>query len=276
MPSETLVAVFDTAAQAEDAIRALEDDNVPSSAIKHYAKGDAAPAETTTTTSHSGGIWAWILGEEGPATTTDHSLYDRSLESGGTVVTVIVDSHDVDHVMEILEAHDPVDLHERASQYGLAESTAPAPMASTGMAASGMTGATAAVGTGREEVIPLAEETIEVGKRSVDRGTTRLRRYVVERPVEEQISLRNETVSITRRPGMGASAAVPADAFTEKTIEMTETSEEAVVAKTARVHEEVVVAKRVDDRVETVRDTVRREEVEIDGPAGKVTGAAKV
>ena len=94
--------------------------------------------------------------------------------------------------------------------------------------------------------------------------------------MEEQISLRNETVSITRRLGMGASAAVPADAFTEKTIEMTETSEEAVVAKTARVHEEVVVAKRVDDRVETVRDTVRREEVEIDGPAGKVTGAAKV
>ena len=159
MPSETLVAVFDTAAQAEDAIRALEDDNVPSSAIKHYAKGDAAPAETTTTTSHSGGIWAWILGEEGTATMTDHSLYDRSLESGGTVVTVIVDSHNVYHVMKILEAHDPVDLHERASQYGLPESTAPAPMASTGMAASGMTGATAAVGTGREEVIPLAEET---------------------------------------------------------------------------------------------------------------------
>jgi stress response protein YsnF len=53
---------------------------------------------------------------------------------------------------------------------------------------------------------------------------------------------------------------------------MTETDEEAVVAKTARVVEEVVVSKDVTERVETIRDTVRRDEVEIEKiPGGKTT-----
>lgn len=62
----------------------------------------------------------------------------------------------------------------------------------------------------------------------------------------------------------GVAGAIAPDAFTEKTIEVTETAEEAVVAKTGRVKEELVVRKDVDERVETVRDKVRREEVEVD------------
>ena len=108
----------------------------------------------------------------------------------------------------------------------------------------------------------------------MDRGTTRLRRYVVERPVEEQIRLRNETVSVHRR-AVTAGDRVSPDAFTDKTIEVRETAEEAVVGKTARVVEEVVVQKGVDERVETVRDTVRREQVEISG-AGSLSGAGSV
>ena len=44
---------------------------------------------------------------------------------------------------------------------------------------------------------------------------------------------------------------------------MTESREEAVVSKSARVKEEVVVRKDATERTETVRDTVRREDVEI-------------
>jgi len=61
-------------------------------------------------------------------------------------------------------------------------------------------------------------------------------------------------------------ATVGADAFADKSIEMTQTSEEAVVGKTARVVEEVVLQKGSTERVETVRDTVRKEEVEVTGP----------
>jgi stress response protein YsnF len=52
------------------------------------------------------------------------------------------------------------------------------------------------------------------------------------------------------------------------------TDEEAVVGKTARVKEEIVVHKEATDRVETVRDTVRRQDVEIerDDSTGRAGG----
>ena len=113
-----------------------------------------------------------------------------------------------------------------------------------------------------KEVIPLAEEQLTIGKRLVNRGTTRIRRFVVETPVEENVTLHTERVSIDRRPA-SATTAAEAD-FTDRTIKVTETDEEAVVGKTARVKEEVVVHKEATDRVETVRDTVRRQDVEIE------------
>jgi len=123
-------------------------------------------------------------------------------------------------------------------------------------------------GRDREEVIPLAAESLQVGKRAVQRGTTRIRRYVVERPVEEQVALRRETVEVERRPVTGRSGSVAPDAFTERTVTMTETEEQAVVGKTARIAEEVVVHKEAHERLETVHDTVRREEIEVVRPEG--------
>ena len=125
---------------------------------------------------------------------------------------------------------------------------------------------------GGEEVLALSEEQLTVGKRLVNRGTTRIRRFVVETPVEEAVTLHSEQVSIERRPAAAGATVTNAD-FTDRTIEVTETDEEAVVAKTARVKEEVVINKAATDRVETVRDTVRREDVEIthDGKATTTT-----
>ena len=130
-------------------------------------------------------------------------------------------------------------------------------------------------GDDEAEVVALAEETLQVGKRAVAGETTRVRRYTVESPVEEQVSLRRESVSIEHRPVTGASE-VNGDAFTEKTVEVTEINEEAVVAKTARIAEEVVIHKAVEQHVETVRDTVRRDKVEVESvPVTKKTADAR-
>ena len=95
-----------------------------------------------------------------------------------------------------------------------------------------------------EEVIPLAEEELRVAKRTVDRGTTTIRRYVVRRPVEEQVTLRDETVSVERRrPVAPGEAGVPAGAFEERTIEVHQTAEEPVISKTAHIAEESSFAK---------------------------------
>ena len=109
----------------------------------------------------------------------------------------------------------------------------------------------------------LSEEQLQVGKRTVDRGTTRIRRYVVEKPVEEDVTLRSERVMVERRRPLETAAAPGPGAFEERVVEVRETAEEPVVAKTAQVVEEVVVGREATERTETVKDTVRREEIEV-------------
>ena len=87
----------------------------------------------------------------------------------------------------------------------------------------------------------------------------------METPVEEQVALQDEKVVVNRRP---VTDGQPVATFTDKIIEMTETHEEPVISKTARVTEEVSLHKEVSDRVEKVRDTVRRDEVEIEQVPG--------
>ena len=124
-------------------------------------------------------------------------------------------------------------------------------------------------GSGREEVIPVTEERLNVGKREVGGGRVRVRSYVVEQPVEEQVNLRDEHVNVERRPVDRPLTGADRDrAFQERTIEAEEKSEEAVVNKEARVKEELVVNKDVNQRTETVSDTVRRTEVDVQDERG--------
>jgi len=114
------------------------------------------------------------------------------------------------------------------------------------------------------EVIPLGEETLNVEAHTVQGNTVRLRRVVVETPVEKQVTLREEKVIVERRKPVAASTAQ--DTLTEKSVEMTDTFEVVNAWKSVRVLEEVVLRKEVTERVETVRDTVRRDEIEIERP----------
>jgi uncharacterized protein (TIGR02271 family) len=251
MTEQTIVAVYDTAAHADAAIRDLEAAHVPSNAISRHAKGGAMSGMTADTAApaREPGFWASLFGGE----SSDAAVYDRSLQSGSTVVTVKTPEQHVTRVHEILDRHNPVDLDERAASYGTAQTTTATATASARPVGTETDGGT----------IQLAAETLSVGKRAVNRGTTRVRRYVVETPAEEQVSLRSEKVTLDRRPVTDGRPVTAAD-FGDKTIEMQETSEEAVVGKTARVVEEISLRKEGVDRVETVRDTVRRQEVEIE------------
>jgi uncharacterized protein (TIGR02271 family) len=109
------------------------------------------------------------------------------------------------------------------------------------------------------------EEELSVGKRKVTTGGVRLTTSVSERPVQKTVSLREEQVEVERRPADRKLKPEEAEAaFAERTIEMLGTSEEASVRKEARVVEEVSLGKRVEDHKETVKDTVRRSEVEVE------------
>jgi len=122
-----------------------------------------------------------------------------------------------------------------------------------------------------ERVIPVVEEEVKVGKRPVQRGGVRVFTHITEQPVQENIRLREEKVSVERRPVDRPVTSADMNAMRQGTIEVTEQAEEAVVAKQARVVEEVVVSKETGERVETVTDTVRRADVTVEQVPG--TGA---
>ena len=267
MTDQTIVAVYDTPAHAELAVQDLIQAKVPESAIhRHAQEGSYAGSATTATTrTEEPGFWASLFGGE-----PDHdtSVYDRSVSGGSNAVSVKVPDEHVSAVMDILERHNPIDIDERAGSYGLTQTTTTrTPLAAAAQAAP-VAGAKAATDGG---TIQLSEETLAVGKRVVNRGTTRIRRFVVETPVEEQVSLHDERVTIERHPVTDSRSV--ADSFSDKVIEVTESAEEAVVAKTARVREEIGIKKEATDRTETIRDTVRREDVEIVKEPGDKTGS---
>lgn len=295
--TEMIVAAFDMPVPADAAVHDVESLALTSAVVRRYEKGDPEiTGYRANDTKQS--LWSWLFGSEpSPA---DQVVYDRSLEEGGIIVTVSCDERDAARVMDALNLHGPIDIEERAGQCGVSPATAtvsttvpaevstgartdsrmatssydamagippatvpPATMREAGSARRATTGRT--IAEGGEKVIPLAEEQLEVSKRKVDLGTTRIRRYVVSTPVEKPVTLHEERVTIERRrPVTPGAAGVPEGAFEERTTEVRTTSEEPVVTKTPRVAEEVVVHKQAQDKTEVVRDTVRREEVEVE------------
>ncbi len=118
--------------------------------------------------------------------------------------------------------------------------------------------------TSNVEVIPVGEETLNVGTRRVAGETTRVRRTVVETPVEQGISLREERVVVERRKPTGAASTATQAILTDTAIEMSDSFEVVDVWKSVRVTEEVVLRREVTERHETVRDIVRRDEVVVE------------
>jgi uncharacterized protein (TIGR02271 family) len=125
-------------------------------------------------------------------------------------------------------------------------------------------------GQERGETVQEVEEELAVGKRKVATGGVRVTTSVSETPVEETVTLREERVEAERKPASRKLSAEEAEAaFEEKTVEMVGTSEQAEVGKQARVVGEVAVGKQVEEREATVKDTVRRSEVEVEKVGAK-------
>jgi len=130
--------------------------------------------------------------------------------------------------------------------------------------------------TDRDRVeVPVVEEQLNVGKREVERGAVRLRKKVTEQEQTVNVPLREEEVHVERRPVEGRATDLPADAFEEVDIEIPIRGEEAEVTKQAVVREEVDVHKHTRERQQPVSDTVRREEVVVEGADGAVLDEAR-
>jgi uncharacterized protein (TIGR02271 family) len=245
----TIIAAFRSSSEAEAAATDLQAAGVSRGDIYlelgQVGKSSEASARSKKT-SGEGGIGGWFKSMFGDQTDADRSEYENSLKQGNALLRVDVDEDEIPSVEAILNRHSPIDVHEgtgaRASQSGATEGTTKA--------------------------IPVVKEEIQVGKRQVLRGGVRLYSRVVEEPVEESVLLREERVRVERRPANRAATDADLSADQEQKIDVQEFAEEPVVAKQARVVEEVRVGKEVSERTETIRDTVRHTEVNVEQAPG--------
>ena len=203
--------------------------------------------------------------------------YVEGVRRGGTLVVVSASDDESERVMDIMNRHHPVDIEDRAAAWRENRGDV---VAAAAARANADTASTTAAGNAEtnesEQRVPVVEEQLRVGKREVERGGVRVQSRVEETPIEEQVNLREEHVRVDRHPvDRPVTAGDVGRAFVEGTIEVTERAEEPVVEKEARVVEEVVVAKEASERTETIRDTVRRTDVEIQPVEVEGAGASQ-
>ena len=119
---------------------------------------------------------------------------------------------------------------------------------------------------GREKkTLPEVEERVQIGKRRVVRGGVRASTHVTEQPVEKRLNLEEEKVRVRHREADRELSPEEAErAFEETSVEMTETAEEAKVRKAARLIGEVELSKTTTERQETVHETARKTEVDVE------------
>lgn len=202
----------------------------------------------------------------------DAQFYSEGVNRGGFLLAVSCDDDRAEKAADILRRNGAVDIDERSQLWRkegwtgyqsreAIRSEEPMSREETLREAR----------TGREGVIPVAEEEIEIGKREIQTGGVRVYSRITTVPVEEEITLREQHAKVERRPVERAATEAEREAFQERSFEIRETAEEPVIAKQVRVKEEVIVGTEASERTEQVRDTLRRTEVEVEhlGESGR-------
>ena len=253
--NRTIVGVFQDFADAQQVVKELVAQGVPRSEISVVASAETSARGDSTLSAvnlQSGGT-LMASGSFGMALGgTSASLgqfglnadmarvYQDAVKSGKVLVAVQASEDRLTSFSDLMRRYRTADL---STEFG-------------------------AIGQG-EVVLPVMQESLQVGKREVQRGGVHVHSFITETPVEESVRLREERVTVERHPANRPVTVEDAAAFKDGSFEVRQTAEEVVVAKEARVVEEVVINKQVSERTETVRDTVRRTDVVVEDLSGQ-------
>jgi uncharacterized protein (TIGR02271 family) len=296
----TVVGVYDSYSQAQNAMNDLLAAGFSRSDIQLNPDQQTSAASGTQTRTDGdtgsgiGHFFRSLFGMDDTDKTSD--VYSEAVRRGSVVVTVHANSDEqLDRASDIMSRHDPVDIDERSSSWtsqGWSGYDATAPMMSEdeirqdrsrygqsrdvtmNMQNQNRAASTDAqtTRTQGETSIPVVQEELKVGKRAVQRGGVRVFQRVKETPVSESVQLREEHVVVERRPVDQPATAADMAGLKEGAVEMREMAEEAVVEKTARVVEEVVVGKEVTEQTAKIEDTVRSTDVQVEQMGAGTTG----
>jgi uncharacterized protein (TIGR02271 family) len=274
MAYETVVAVFDTRAHADAAVKALKAGGFANADISIFDNERLAGGQKAVAAGvKEAGLWQRLFGDD--VYEHEAAVYHDAVKGGGVVVSARVMDSEVAHAVAILDLHRPVDVHDRAVTSGIAPAAhieaIEKKIDAVPLAAGQKVAVTPKLAEVHDGILRLAEEQLQVGKRAVETGRTRIRRYVTERDASADVTLHDEHAEVMRRAITDPKYVGEID-WADSEIEAVETAEHALASKTARIVEEVSLKKVGADRVETVKDKLRRQQVEVQrvGPDGKV------
>ena len=255
--AKTVVGLFNSMAEAEKVKQALVADNYTSGKITVVANNTGASDETTT--QHTGGkvseFFKHLVGGDDDA----HEHYASGVNDGGALLAATVENDEAVEVAAFLKQHGARDID---GDRNAADAGTPV----YGGNSNAMAGT----------AIPIIEESLVVGKREVDRGGVRVYSHVVEHPVAADVTLHDEFINVDRRFVDRPATAADFAAGSGGVIEMNATGEEAVIGKTSRVVEEVVVGKQSSEHTQQINDSVRKTEVDVEEiPAETTTTSSR-
>ncbi|WP_250478324.1 MULTISPECIES: YsnF/AvaK domain-containing protein [unclassified Caballeronia] len=263
--TQAIVGVFDSFQDAETAVSRLVQGGLDRADMEVHATGQAnVPGERTvvdtrssTATTDEVGVFGKIEhffsnmfgADDRPDEVGD---YQEAVRRGGALLTVtVVDEAHVGLVRSTLHEAGAVDIDERVAQW---KSNGYAGFDSTAKAY------TPDEVAADRKAFAVTRESLDVGKREVETGGVRVYSRATETPVSETVNLREAHATIERRPVDRVATAAD---LKEGSVEIRETAEHAVVAKTAHVIEEVVVGREATERTETINETLRGTDVEV-------------
>lgn len=294
--AKTVIGVYDAVSAAQQVSDELLAAGFPRERIRLVRSDSSlltAAEQTTANDDRLTTFFRTLFGADDRRRYADH--YAAIVSNGGGAVLVdAVSDDEVAKARDIVDRAQPVDIDARyaatpptaarhvdeavaaarhieknpaesrlVDPHYAAEPTAAVTPPATEVARRGDAAAAIAAPEG-ETRIPVVEEQITIGKREVERGGVRVVSQVVEKPVEENVNLREQHATVERRPVDRPATEADLAAFREGTLEVRETVEEPVVEKVARVVEEVVVGRTTTERTATIRETVRRTEVNVE------------
>lgn len=224
--------------------------------------------DDSQTDSHSNGMfsgmWRWL--SDFGLKDNDPDYFAENVRRGGSILAVHVEDRLIDDVVDVFNRHGVVDIDRRGDYYRNTGFKSFDP-AATAFSRDESIAERERFQAGGDFSIPVVEEKVNVGKKTVERGRVRIVSRIIERPVNQDVQLRDERVEVDRQRVDRPLNAGDLDAFKEGEIELRETAEVPVVNREARVVEEVRVRTEGDTRTETVHETERRTEVDVDRDA---------
>ncbi|OBX26021.1 uncharacterized protein (TIGR02271 family) [Gelidibacter algens] len=243
----TIVGFFNKKDEAQEALRKLNNDGFDKNQVDlspYKTQGDYKDTDYDyDEEENTSGFWDWLFGDDDD----DRERHSRVGARTNVVTVYAADEKHAKAAASILDSCGALDVDDYDRK--MKDTTRQNSRRNE-------------TGSHNDDTIDVVKEELNVGKRTVDTGGVRIKSRIVEKPVKEDIRLRDERVYVTRKPVNKDVS--DKDAFQEKTIAMTEHAEKAVVEKNARVVEEIEVNKDVKQHEKTISDTVRETKVDVD------------